>query len=151
MKKYSLMKHRPLEKGFTLIELMIVVIILSTLAAMIVPRLAGRSDESKRAAAHADIDANLGNALDLYELDNGFYPTGEQGLRALVEAPTTSPVPSRWKGPYVKKTEFKDPWGNPYQYRAPGTFNKDYDLFSYGPNGVEGGNDDIGNWSSDKK
>ncbi len=148
------MKRNYRDKGFTLIELMIVVMIMSTLAALIVPRLAGRSDESKRAAARADIDANLSNALDLFELDNGAYPTTEQGLRALAESPSglsaaASPS-SRWKGPYVKKNAFKDPWGNPYQYRSPGTFHQDYDLFSFGPDGAEGGGDDIGNWSADK-
>ncbi len=153
------MKRNYSEKGFTLIELMIVVMIMSTLAALIVPRLAGRSDESKRAAARADIDANLSNALDLFELDNGAYPTTEQGLRALAESPGLSAAgslspsqspSSRWKGPYVKKNTFKDPWGNPYQYRSPGTLQPDYDLFSFGPDGAEGGGDDIGNWSADK-
>jgi general secretion pathway protein G len=135
--------------GFTLVELMIVVIILSTLAAMIIPRFAGRSEESKKSAAQVDISSNINNALDLYEMDNGAYPTTEQGLIALAVEPTTPPLPKRWKGPYVKKKEFKDPWGNPYQYRAPGTRSKDYDLYSFGPNGVEGGGDDIGNWEED--
>ena len=114
------------ERGFTLVELMIVVIILGTLA--------------------ADIEANLGHALDLYELDNGMYPTTEQGLQALVEPPGSGSPGERWKGPYVKKKQFKDPWGHAYQYRSPGTQTLDYDLFSLGPNGVEGGGDDIGNW-----
>ena len=130
------------EKGFTLVELMIVVIILSTLAAMIIPRFAGRSEESKRAAARADVEANIGNALDMFELDTGKYPAK---LDDLINPP--SDVDSaKWKGPYVKKKQFLDPWGNVYQYRCPGTVSKDYDLFSMGPNGIAGDNDDIGNW-----
>lgn len=144
-------KNRSGEKGFTLVELMIVVIILSTLAAMIIPRFAGRSEESKRAAAHTDIHSNLGSALDMFELDNGFYPTTEQGLSALAEAPATPPIPKNWRGPYIKKKGFNDPWGNPYQYRSPGAVSKDYEIFSMGPNGVEGGNDDIGSWEDDVK
>ena len=132
--------------GFTLVEIMLVVIIIATLAALIVPRFAGRSEEAKKAAARADIDANLSNALDLYEMDNGAYPTTDQGLAALVAQPTASPAPKNWKGPYLKKKTFKDPWGNPYQYRSPGTHGTDYDLFSMGPDGVEGGGDDIANW-----
>ena len=125
---------------------MLVVIIIGTLAAMIVPRFAGRSEEAKKAAAKADVEANISNGLDMYELDNGLFPTTDQGLSALTDVPTSPPIPAKWKGPYLKKKSFKDPWGNLYQYRCPGTHNKDYDLFSMGPNGVEGGGDDIGNW-----
>lgn len=134
------------ERGFTLIEIMLVMIIIGLMAAMIVPRFAGRSEDAKKTAARADIDANLSNALDLYETDNGAYPTTEQGLTALVAAPTSPPLAKNWKGPYLKKKSFKDPWGNPYQYRSPGTHSGDYDLFSMGPDGVEGGGDDIANW-----
>lgn len=142
------MKKCRSEEGFTLVELMLVVIIIATLAAMIVPRFAGRSEEAKKAAAHADIDANLSNGLDMYELDNGQYPTSEQGLAALVELPAISPLPPKWKGPYLKKKAFQDPWGRPYQYRSPGLHNPDYDLFSLGPDGVEGTTDDINNWDA---
>jgi general secretion pathway protein G len=134
------------DRGFTLIEIMLVVIIIATLAAMLVPRFAGRSEEAKKAAAKADVEANLSNALDLYEADNGAYPTTDQGLGALVALPSSPPVPAHWKGPYLKKSTFKDPWGNPYQYRFPGTHGGDYDLFSMGPNGAEGGGDDVANW-----
>jgi general secretion pathway protein G len=136
------------ERGFTLVELMLVVVILGTLAAMIVPRFAGRSEEAKKGAAKADIEANLANALDMYELDNGQFPTTEQGLAALTQAPSSQPAPKNWKGPYIKRGKFQDPWGNAYQYRFPGTHSKDYDLYSWGPNGAEGGGDDVTNWES---
>lgn len=134
------------KKAFTLIELMLVVIIIGVLAAMVVPRLAGRSEQARQAAASADIEANIATALDLYELDNGQYPTTEQGLAALITKPTSSPVPIDWKGPYLKK-EPLDPWGRPYIYKSPGEHNVgDYDLSSWGKDGIEGGGDDVVNW-----
>jgi len=138
------------QKGFTLIEIMLVVIIIGVLAAMIVPRLKGRSQQARIAAAKADINANLAIALDLYELDNGHYPTTEQGLTALRGKPTSSPIPQNWHGPYLKRGIPSDPWGNPYVYVCPGIHNpEDYDLLSYGPDGVEGGGDDIINWEEE--
>lgn len=132
--------------AFTLVELMLVVVILGILVAMVVPRLAGRSEQARMAAARSDIEASIAVGLDLYELDNGTYPTTEQGLEALMRKSTSSPIPSNWNGPYLKKMP-KDPWGRPYVYRSPGTHNvKDYDLFSYGKDGVEGGGDDVANW-----
>lgn len=140
------------QNGFTLVEMLLVVIIISTLAAMIVPRFAGRSQEAKVAAASADVWANIASALDLYELDNGFYPSSEQGLSALKVAPATSPLPKRWRGPYLKKKSLSDPWGHPYVYRSPGRHNADdYDLFSTGPDGTEGGGDDVINWDDKER
>jgi general secretion pathway protein G len=129
-------------KGFTLIELMLVVIILGILVAMVVPRLAGRTEQARESAAKADIESNIATALDLYELDTGSYPTTEEGLNALFVKPANA---ANWRGPYLKKKPL-DPWGRAYVYRSPGTHNVDYDLFSYGKDGSEGGNEDINNW-----
>ncbi|OIO32983.1 MAG: type II secretion system protein GspG [Candidatus Omnitrophica bacterium CG1_02_40_15] len=134
------------KNGFTLIELMLVVIIIGVLVSMVVPRLAGRSEEARIAAAKADIRSNISVALDLFELDNGKYPTTEEGLSALRTKPGSA---SNWKGPYLKK-EPVDPWGKKYAYRSPGEHNPDYDLYSYGSDGAEGGSDDITNWEEKK-
>ena len=135
-----------MRKGFTLIEVMIVVIIIAALAAMVVPRLSGRSEQAKIAVAQADINANIGTALKLYELDNGNYPASGQGLNALVQKPSSSPVPLNWQQPYLDSVPV-DPWGNPYQYKYPGTHNpRGYDLYSIGKDGQEGSEDDVGNW-----
>jgi general secretion pathway protein G len=130
------------KKAFTLIELMLVVIIIGVLAAMVMPRLVGRSEQARVVAAKADIEANISLALDMFEMDNGRFPNTGEGLVALRTNPSSLP---KWKGPYLKK-EPKDPWGKPYIYKSPGTHNSDYDLYSAGPNGVEGDSDDIGNW-----
>lgn len=130
-----------------MIELMLVMIIIGILAALVVPRFANRAEQSRIVAAKTDIESNLGVVLDLFETDNGFYPTTEQGLSALISSPTSPPVPPNWRGPYVKKKVIPtDPWGHPYVYTCPGTRNPEgYDLTSYGPDGVEGGGDDITN------
>lgn len=137
-------------KAFTLIEIMLVVIIIGILAAMVIPNMAGRGEQARVSAARADIDANLSTALDLYELDNGQYPTTDQGLRALLEKPSSSPAPADWHGPYLKKKRIPlDPWGREYKYIAPGVHNtEEFDLFSYGPDGVES-QDDIVSWPHD--
>jgi len=133
-------------RGFTLIELMIVVIIIAAMAAMVVPRLAGRSEQARIAIAQADVNSNIGMALKLYELDNRNFPTTEQGLKALIAKPSTNPVPINWNGPYLEKDPI-DPWGSPYQYKCPGIHNPaGYDLYSLGKDGAEGTDDDVGNW-----
>ena len=130
--------------GFTLIEIMLVVIIIGVLVAMVVPNIAGRSEQARKTAARTDIEANLSSALELYLMDAGHYPTSEQGLLALVTAPAGS---SKWNGPYLKKKRIpKDPWGHEYVYKAPGEHNKEsYDLYSLGNDGKESG-DDVTNW-----
>lgn len=128
------------KKGFTLIEIMLVVIILGVLAAMVVPRLAGRSDEARRSVSKTDIESNLALAIDLYNVDVGDYPSS---LEDLMRTPADA---TNWKGPYLKKKPL-DPWGHAYQYHYPGEHNSDgYDLLSTGKDGVEGGSDDITNW-----
>ena len=136
------------QSAFTLVEILLVVTIIGIMVAMIVPRLSGRSKQAKISVTKADIEANLSIALDLYELDNGAYPITEQGLMALIIEPDISPVPQNWNGPYLKKVKIpKDPWGNKYVYVCPGIYNtQTYDLWSYGPDQVEGGGDDITNW-----
>ncbi len=130
--------------GFTLTEIILVVVILGALVAMVVPRLTGRSEQAKRAVAKADIESHLATALKLYELDNGNFPTTNQGLEALLSRPNMSPVPQNWNGPYIEKSPI-DPWGNPYYYKSPGEYRLDYDLYSTGSD-PESGEDDIVNW-----
>ena len=136
-----------LQRGFTLIEVMVVIVILGVLAALIVPKVMGRPDEARIVAAKQDIAA-ISQALKLYKLDNRRYPTTEQGLQALVEKPSAAPVPDNWKtGGYLEKLP-KDPWGNPYQYLSPGVHGE-FDVFSFGADGQTGGEGvdaDIGNW-----
>ncbi|MDD5431527.1 MAG: type II secretion system major pseudopilin GspG [Candidatus Omnitrophica bacterium] len=129
-------------KAFTLVELMLVVIIIGVLAAMVVPRLTGRSEEARKGVAKADVELNIATALKMYELDNGAFPTTEEGLEALITAPSSA---KNWKGPYLEKKPL-DPWGNPYHYKSPGTNRKDYDLYSSGKDATEGNEDDVNNW-----
>lgn len=135
------------QRGFTLIEVMVVVTILAILAILVVPKIVGRTDDARRTAAIVEIK-NLEEALHLYKLDNAIYPTTEQGLKALVTKPTSSPIPERWRtGGYVAKVP-KDPWNNDYVYLSPGTHG-DFDLLSYGGDRERGGEDkgaDLENW-----
>lgn len=130
--------------GFTLIELMLVVVIIGALVAMVMPRLAGRSEQAKVGAAQADITANIATGLKMYELDNGKYPSGEDGgLQALVTKPGNA---GNWNGPYIEKKP-TDPWGREYVYKSPGTHRSyDYDLYSIGRDGQDGTADDVKNW-----
>ena len=130
-------------KGFTLIEVLVVIIILGLIAAIIVPRITGRVDEAKVETTKIQLRA-LKDALEQYKLDNGMYPTTEQGLKALVEKPTIPPLPPRWK-PYLDKVP-KDGWGRDFIYISPGV-NRPYELRSAGPDGQEGTEDDIDVWS----
>ena len=125
-------------RAFTLIELLLVLVILAILAAVVVPKFTGRTEQARQSAAKADI-SNLKVALSTFETDNGRFPTSEEGLRALVDKPGDLP---NWKHSYIEKLPV-DPWGHDYVYRMPGSNNKEFDLFSMGPDGHEGGGDDI--------
>ena len=136
-------------RGFTLIELMVVIVILGILAGLIVPRIMGRPEEAKQLKAKMTIES-LETSLRLYKLDNGSYPTTEQGLQALVERPDTGDIPQKWReGGYLEKGKVpKDPWGNEFVYLSPGV-NGEYDIVSYGSDGVSGGEGkdmDINSW-----
>ena len=131
--------------GFTLIELMVVLVIIGVLAALIVPNVLDRTDDARVTAARTDI-GNLMQALKLYKLDNQRYPTAEQGLQALIARPSAPPVPGNWR-PYLEKLP-NDPWGQPYQYLNPG-IRGEIDVMSFGADGQSGGdgkNADIGSW-----
>jgi general secretion pathway protein G len=134
-----------LQAGFTLIELMVVVVIIGVLAAVILPNVIGRDDDARVTVAKTDVN-NIMQALKLYKLDNQSYPTTEQGLQALSTRPSSGPAPANWKG-YIEKLP-NDPWGKPYQYLNPG-IKGDVDVMSFGADGVAGGegkNADIGSW-----
>jgi len=137
--------------GFTFIEIMVVVAILAILAALVVPRIMGRTDDAKRTAAKVQI-RNIEGALQLYKLDNGVYPSTEQGLKALVEKPSVGVIPKKWKlGGYLPKLPV-DSWQNPYKYLSPSP-KGDYEVISLGTDGEVGGegiNADIANWNLDK-
>ena len=150
-----ILRHRPAgarlqQNGFTLIEIMVVVIIIGLLAAVVVPQFLGRVDDARMAKASQDIQA-IDTALTLYKLDNFKVPSTDQGLKALVEKPA-DPAVRNWRaGGYLKRTT-KDPWGNAYQFLVPGEHGE-YDLYSFGADGQPGGegvNADIGNWNLDR-
>ena len=139
-------RRRPKGAGFTLVELMLVVIIIGILAALVVPSLVGRSEQARQNAAKSDVQGSLSTALDIFEQDTGAYPTTEQGLLALIKAPEEVPG---WRGPYLKADAVPtDPWGGEYVYKAPGDHEPlPYDLASYGRDGKEGGGDDVANYT----
>ena len=130
--------------GFTLVELLLVLVILAILAVAVVPKFSGRSEQAKVTTAQTDV-ANLELAIDAFEIDCSRYPTTEEGIQSLIRQPSDL---TEWRGPYLKRGVPEDPWHNPYVYQCPGQHNDTgYDLYSYGPDGQEGGDDDIGNWS----
>lgn len=145
MKQFHRQLHRAAQAGFTLIELMVVLVIIGVLAALIVPNVLDRADDARATAARTDVN-NLMQALKLYRLDNQRYPSTEQGLQALISKPSTEPVPPNWK-PYLEKLP-NDPWGRPYQYLNPGV-KGEVDVMSLGGDGQPGGegkNADVGSW-----
>lgn len=136
------------QRGFTLMEIMVVIFIIGLLVAIVAPNVMGNQDQAMQQKARADI-ATLEQALDLYRLENLRYPTSEQGLKALIEQPTSEPLPRAWRADgYVRRMPV-DPWGSAYQYRSPGEYGR-IDVFSLGADGLEGGEGldaDIGNWN----
>ncbi len=132
---------RSRRSAFTLVELMLVVTIIGILAALVIPKIAGRSEQARATAAYADIHGGIKTALDAFEVDNGFYP---KSLQDLVQQPSNA---KNWHGPYLEALPV-DPWGNPYVYYYPGKHNTTgYDLLSMGPDGKEGTDDDIVSWT----
>lgn len=140
-------KNRSREKGFSLIELLVVLVILGLLMGIVAPQFIGEADVARTRTVFADFD-RIKSALQIYKLDNYVYPTSEQGLEALVERPTLDPVPKKWKQ-YVERVP-TDPWGNPYLYLSPGEHGQ-VDIYTLGADGVPGGdgqNADLGNWQT---
>lgn len=137
-----------LQRGFTLIEIMVVVVIIGILAALVLPNVMGRVDQANITKAKQDI-RTYGAALDMYRLDNFRYPTTDQGLQALVAAPSDA---KNWRGPYLKGGLRKDPWGNDYRYAYPSSRGQDYEIFTLGADNQEGGegtDGDLGSWMTD--
>ncbi|MFN3167805.1 MAG: type II secretion system major pseudopilin GspG [Phycisphaeraceae bacterium] len=142
-------KQRKRSAGFSILELLLVLVILGILAGIVGVRFAGQSGKAKVTATKTQL-SNLEGALNQYEIDMGEYPSTQQGIKALREMPSGVDEDNYNKGGYLTKDITNDAWGNPWQYRYPGTKNEDgYDLYSFGPDGEEGGDDDITNWSED--
>jgi general secretion pathway protein G len=134
--------------AFTLVELLLVLVILATLAAIVLPKFSGRTEQAKTTAASSQI-TNISTALDAFEIDMGYYPKNTSGLNELFDEPKDD---KNWRGPYLKQAIPEDPWGADYLYECPGKHNeRGYDLMSLGPDGRKGTDDDITNWSDSKK
>jgi len=132
------------QRAFTLVEMLLVITIIGILAALVVPKMMGRSEQARQAAARSDL-SSIKTVLDAFEVDNGYYPKGKNGLNDLIQMPRDA---RSWHGPYLEAIP-QDPWGNPYIYEFPGKHNPaGYDLYSAGPDGKPGNEDDIGNWQS---
>lgn len=147
--KLKTLKHipRPAQSGFTLVELLLVLTILGILAALVIPKFSGRTEQARKTAAITQIK-NFGTALDQYEIDNGNYPRGKNGLQDLLVAPRDA---QNWKGPYMQNDIPLDPWGHAYIYECPGRHNPSgYDLSSVGLDGRSGTEDDVCNWTTGK-
>ena len=148
-KKDAFRREAVKTSGFTLIELLLVLVILATLAAVVTPKFTKRSQEARKTAVKTQI-SQFEVALDTFQIDVGRFPTTAEGLRALVEKPPSNS--EGWLEPYLKRNIPKDAWGNEYAYRYPGQYNQDgYDLYSFGPDGKQGGDDDITNWSQEER
>jgi general secretion pathway protein G len=139
------MKQRKEQKAFTLVELLLVVTIIGILAGAVLINFSGQTTRAKITRAESDI-SSIGMALSVYEITIGDYPSTDQGLDALVNDPGVD----GWEKPFLQKKTFKDPWGNEYQYSYPGNKGVNYDLYSFGPDGQEGTEDDIGNWTDEE-
>ena len=139
------------QSGFTLVEMLVVIIIIGVLAALVAPQLFQNTGRAKTAAASAQIEM-LSTSLETYRLDNSYFPSSQQGIDALFKKPTAPPVPTNWHGPYIKKSVPKDPWGRPYKYMCPGKINPEtFDLYSLGRDGKDGGtgeDKDIKSWEA---
>jgi len=138
--------NRQVKRGFSLIELLLVLVIIAVLAALVVPQFAGRSEQARITAAKADL-STIGTSLSTFEIDTGRFPNTDEGLDALVEEPASV---NNWQGSYLTKGLPKDPWGNEYVYEYPGTHNTNgFDLYSLGPDGQAGTDDDVTNWEAE--
>ena len=144
--KLEMIRRKRNKKGFTLVELLLVLVILGVLAGIVVPRFAGQTERARETAAETQISA-FKTALSTYEVDMGGYPKGKDGLKELIAQPRNA---KNWRGPYLEKNEVpKDPWGNDYIYESPGKHNPNsYDLMSMGKDGRVGGDDDVTNWTT---